>query len=363
MNYSSIELFAGCGGMALGLKYAGIKNELLVEINKDAVETMKLNKPKWNIVKSDIKKIDFTLYRDQIDILTGGFPCQPFSIIGQRKGLEDTKGTLFYELARAIKESNSKIFLAENVQNLVYHDNGRTLEVILNTFNELNYRIAYKVLDAVDYDVPQYRKRIFIIGVRKDLGLNNIYFPVNKHKKKITLGEAIIDNPIDEKEENIGFEYSDRLKHIMQYIPNNGGKYDNLPIEIRKQIKATKSTNYLERKSLHAYHKLNSHKPSTTLTCKPSSNYSFKGHPYKLRYLNIREYARLQTFPDAYKFVGSISSQYRQIGNAVAVNMARFLGYALIKTLEQNNNKTFEFEKDCNFVCVDSYQQQLSLFD
>lgn len=113
----SIELFAGCGGLALGLENAGIKHELLVEIDKDCVKTIQKNRPTWNIVCDDVHNIDFTQYKD-IDIVTGGFPCQAFSYAGKRLGFEDTRGTLFFEFARCVKETQPKICVAENVQGL-----------------------------------------------------------------------------------------------------------------------------------------------------------------------------------------------------------------------------------------------------
>jgi DNA (cytosine-5)-methyltransferase 1 len=121
-KYRSIELFAGAGGLALGLEQAGIEHLMLNEIDKFAVQTLKKNRPNWNVEHKDIKDIDFTGYKDKIDLLTGGFPCQAFSYAGKKLGFEDTRGTLFFEFARALKETNAPVFLAENVRGLLSHE-------------------------------------------------------------------------------------------------------------------------------------------------------------------------------------------------------------------------------------------------
>ena len=125
-----IELFAGAGGMAIGLEKAGFETKMLVEIDKNCVETLKINRPKWNIVHEDIQKINFKGMK--ADVVTGGFPCQAFSHAGNKLGFDDTRGTLFYEFARAVKEIKPQIFLAENVEAIIRNDNGRTLDTILN---------------------------------------------------------------------------------------------------------------------------------------------------------------------------------------------------------------------------------------
>jgi len=130
--YKSIELFAGAGGLALGLEKAGIEHILLNEIDKYAVQTLKRNRPHWKIEHSDVSKIDFTPYKNKIDLLTGGFPCQAFSYAGKKLGFEDTRGTLFFEFARALKETNAPVFLAENVKGLLSHEKGKTLEIMIN---------------------------------------------------------------------------------------------------------------------------------------------------------------------------------------------------------------------------------------
>ena len=163
-TYKIIELFAGAGGLALGLEKAGFKSVLLNEINKDASQTLKSNRKDWNVENCDIKDLDFTPYKNKIDVLTGGVPCQAFSYAGKKLGFEDTRGTLFYEFARAVKETNPKVILAENVIGLVSHESGKTLQTIKEVIDEIGYELVEpEVLKAIFYRVPQKRERIFLV--------------------------------------------------------------------------------------------------------------------------------------------------------------------------------------------------------
>ncbi len=169
-KFTSIELFAGAGGLALGLEQAGFETVLLNERDKYACNTLRQNRPKWNVLERDICEIDFTPYRNKVDFLSGGFPCQSFSYAGKGEGFNDIRGTMFFQFARAISEVRPKVILGENVRGLVTHDGGRTLDTIKKTLRELGYKlIEPRILNAVKYRVPQKRERIFIVGIREDL--------------------------------------------------------------------------------------------------------------------------------------------------------------------------------------------------
>lgn len=144
-DVTAIELFAGAGGLALGLEKAGIKTVEHVEFDKACCETLRTNRPNWNVICDDIHNVDFTQFRDKVDIVTGGFPCQAFSFAGKKLGFEDTRGTLFHEFARCVKEVNPKIFMAENVRGLVSHDKGRTLATIINVLKALVWKPASSI--------------------------------------------------------------------------------------------------------------------------------------------------------------------------------------------------------------------------
>ena len=167
-KYTSIELFAGAGGIELGFEKAGIEGISFVEIDKDATETLRLNRPNWNVIEDDIRNVDFSEYKGKVDIVSGGAPCQSFSYAGKRLGFGDTRGTLFSEFARCVKETEPKIFLFENVKGMLNHDKGRTFNTIIYEFKSLGYKVVYKVLNAAYYGVGQKRERLIIIGIRND---------------------------------------------------------------------------------------------------------------------------------------------------------------------------------------------------
>lgn len=323
-TFKVVELFAGCGGLALGLENAGITAELLVEIDKKAAETLKTNRPKWNVIADDIKNVDFSTV--QADIVTGGFPCQAFSFAGKRLGFEDTRGTLFFEFARAIKEINPKIILGENVKGLEKHDNGRTLRTMMEILDEIGYKAHFKVLRAQYLDVPQKRERLVIIGVRKDLD-SKILFPKEKNYT-VSIGEVLKDVPCSD-----GQIYTAKKRKIMDLIPQ-GGYWKDLPDELQKEYMG--ASYYLGGGKTGMARRLSANEPSLTLTCNPAQKQTERCHPFETRPLQVREYARIQSFPDDWIFSGSVASQYKQIGNAVPVNMGYHIGRAIIAMLTKD---------------------------
>lgn len=322
-KYSVIELFAGTGGTALGLENAGLNHKLLVEIDKNCIATLKKNRPGWNVKMEDIAKVDFNGM--EADIVQGGFPCQAFSYAGKKNGFEDTRGTLFFEFARCIREVKPKIAMGENVKGLLKHDNGRTLQTMVNVLKELGYRVAYKVVRSQYLDVPQKRERLIILAIRRDLDLPFI-FPKEKDYT-ISLKEALMGCP-----PSPGQEYSPRKKEIMSKIPA-GGYWRDLPIDLQKEY--MKASFYMGGGKTGMARRLSWDEPSLTLTCNPAQKQTERCHPTETRPLNVREYARIQTFPDTWKLVGSTSSQYKQIGNAVPVNLGYHVGACLIAMLEK----------------------------
>ena len=320
MKPKVIELFAGAGGLALGLEQAGFDHTILIENNKDAVNTLKTNRPDWDIIDDTITNVDFKNY--SVDLVTGGFPCQPFSTMGKELGFNDTRGTLFFEFARTVKEVKPKMFIAENVPGLLQNDKGKTIRTIVKVLQELNYKVRYKILNAVNYNVPQIRRRVFIVGMQDNLHFD---WPEPFHKK-ITLREALKDIPKSE-----GFKYTEWKKEILKLVPA-GGNWRSLPTSQQKRYLGAM---YGKRNKASAYtaHRLSWEKIPQTLTCNPLQKMNDKIHPDETRPLSIREYARIQSFPDSWIFTGSISSQYKQIGNAVPVNLAAAVGKAAHKTL------------------------------
>lgn len=328
--FTVVELFAGAGGTALGLQNAGLQHSLLLDYEKDASATLRLNFPKATILHEDIRNVSFKGI--QADIVEGGFPCQAFSTAGKKMGFEDTRGTLFHELARSIKEIRPKIFMGENVKGLLNHDDGKTLKIILNTFKKLGYRVAYKILRAQYLDVPQKRERIVILGVRKDLDLP-ILFPKEKNYT-VSLYEALAHCP-----PSAGQQYPQRKKEILALVPP-GGYWRDLPVSLQKEY--MQSCFYMTGGKTGMARRLSWDEPSLTLTCAPAQKQTERCHPEETRPLTIREYARIQTFPDSWEFHGSMASQYKQIGNAVPVNMGYHLGRCMIAMLQSKPDASME---------------------
>ena len=334
-DYKLIELFAGCGGLALGMEQAGLKGVLYSEIDKSACETLKYNRPDWNVVHGDVADLDFTEFEGQIDVLTGGFPCQAFSYAGKSLGFEDTRGTLFFEMARAIKESKPKLFVAENVRALSTHDNGNTLKTILKIIDDLGYEvIPPRLMKAVFYKVPQKRERFIIVGVRKDLvGKAEFKFPA-PYKRIMTLRDAfyageLYDTEVPESEFQ---KYPKRKAEIMEYVPP-GGYWRNLPDELQREY--MKGSYFLGGGKTGMARRLSLDEPSLTLTTAPAQKQTERCHPLQTRPLSVREYARIQTFADDWTFMGTTTSKYKQIGNAVPVNMAAAIGRSVVRYLNE----------------------------
>lgn len=323
-NYKVLDLFSGAGGTSLGFHNAGLNHVALVEIDKDACSTLRKNMPDWNVIEDDISKVSFKGM--EADIIEGGFPCQAFSYAGKKLGFEDTRGTLFFEFARAINEVQPKIAIGENVKGLLRHDNGRTLQAMLNTLDEIGYKVEYKVLRSQYLDVPQKRERLIIIAVRKDLKMP-IIFPKEKNYI-ISLKEALHKVP-----QSKGYKYPDGKKKILDLIPP-GGYWKDLPEKIQKEYMGASFYHTGGRTGMAR--RLAWEEPSLTLTTSPAQKQTERCHPDETRPLTIREYARIQTFPDEWEFVGSIASQYKQIGNAVPVNLGYHIGKALKNMLDGN---------------------------
>lgn len=333
--YNSIELFAGAGGMALGMEKAGFHHVLLNEIDPYACETLKKNRPKWNVVGIDVNQVDFTPWRGKVDFISGGFPCQAFSYAGKGAGFEDTRGTLFFQLARAVKEIQPKVFMGENVKGLAMHDGGHTLEVIKNTIKELGYTlIEPQVLKAINYMVPQKRERLILIAVRNDYADKVSFEWPSPYYRVMTLRDAFFKGelyPVDVPSSPYQ-KYPEKKQKVMEMVPQ-GGDWRDLPVEVQKEYMG--GSFYLGGGKTGMARRLSLDEPSLTLTCAPAQKQTERCHPTETRPLTVREYARIQTFPDDWQFCGTLSSQYKQIGNAVPVNLAWAVGRAIIRLLNQ----------------------------
>lgn len=333
-NFRTIELFAGAGGLALGLEQAGILNIGLVEIDKDAAGTLKHNRPNWNVINDDIEIVakkdlekEFNVLKYELDLISGGAPCQSFSYAGKRLGLEDIRGTMFYHYATFLKKLQPKMFLFENVRGLKTHDKGRTFNTINSIFEEQGYIVETNLLNAWDYGVAQKRERIIMIGIRMDLYSKVSFNFPKKHVYKPVLRDVLKDVPKSD-----GAKYSQKKREIFKLVPA-GGYWRDIDEEIAKEY--MQKCWYMEGGRTGILRRLSFDEPSLTVLTSPQMKQTERCHPLENRPFTIRENARIQSFPDDWKFIGGIGSRYRQIGNAVPCNLAKEIGIEIIKTLKE----------------------------
>lgn len=347
-DYTSVELFAGAGGLALGMHLAGFRHVLLNEMDAMACQTLRRNHPEWNVLEGDIHNIDFTPLRGRVDFLSGGFPCQAFSYAGKKGGLNDTRGTLFFELARAVKEIQPKVFMGENVKGLLSHDDGKTLQVIRNAIAELGYTLVEpQVLKAIMYQVPQKRERLILVAIRNDIARTVQFKWPEPYRRVMTLRDAffsgeLFDNDVPESD---GQSYPAKKARVMAMVPE-GGDWRDLPVEEQKDYMG--GSFYLGGGKTGMARRLSMDEPSLTLTCAPAQKQTERCHPTETRPLTVREYARIQTFPDYWQFEGNLADQYKQIGNAVPVNLAFAIGRSLIRLfneIDAQNPEDSQFEE------------------
>ena len=335
-RFTTIELFAGAGGLALGIEKAGFDTLGLIEFNKDAADTLRCNRPNWRVIHDDVANIScqnleeyFNIQKGELDLLSGGAPCQAFSYAGKRLGLDDARGTLFYHYALFLEKLQPKMFLFENVRGLLTHDKGRTYKAMLDIFEQAGYTIREsqkKVLNAWDYGAPQKRERLITIGIRNDLAAQILFaFPI-PHKYKPVLKDILLDCPKSE-----GTAYSEYKRKIFELVPP-GGYWRDIPAEIAKEY--MKSCWHMEGGRTGILRRLSLEEPSLAVLTSPSQKQTDRCHPLEPRPFTVRENARCQTFPDHWVFCGSVGQQYKQVGNAVPVNLAYEIGVQIKKALE-----------------------------
>lgn len=295
-----IDLFCGIGGFRVAFEEACEENNIESEcvfssdIDKYAQDSYEANfgeRPSGDITQIDEKDIP------DHDILFGGFPCQPFSIIGQMKGLNDTRGTLFFDIARILKEKKPKAFILENVKQLVGHDGGKTLKVIIQSLKDLGYHVQYSVLNALDFGLPQKRERVVIIGHKEP-----IMFTFPNPEKPYKALTDILEKKVDEK------------YYASEHIRN-------------KRIEKHKSSYYPSIWHENKSGNICSYPYSCALRAGASHNYLLVNGE---RRLTPREMFRLQGFPDWYKIVVSDAQAKKQAGNAVPVNMIKAVAQKLL---------------------------------
>lgn len=356
-KYRSIELFAGAGGLALGLEMAGFEHIGLIEFDKSAAGTLKTNRPEWNVLCEDIEVVacrdlekEFGIKKYELELLSGGAPCQSFSYAGKRLGLEDTRGTMFYHYATFLNKLQPKIFLFENVKGLLTHDKGKTFKTIFDIFEDQGYKVSYSVLNALDYGVAQKRERLIVIGIRNDL-VDKVKFEFpKKHKERLVLRDILKDVPKSECA-----KYSKEKEEIFKLVPPGGYWKDIDPNIAQKYMKSCwfmggGRTGILRRLSLD--------EPSLTVLTTPQMKQTERCHPIEIRPFSVRENARIQSFPDEWEFIGTTASKYKQIGNAVPCNLAKEIGIKIKEALGEKNMINKDYKLD--FISQEDFEKHVT---
>lgn len=333
-TYNSVELFAGAGGLALGLEKSGFHEQALVEIDKYAAETLRRNRPHWNVLEQDVISIANSGIKNylpagmDIDFVSGGYPCQAFSYAGHKLGLEDVRGTMFYYFAQIVDELKPKVFLAENVKGLVTHDNGNTMQAMIGIYEDLGYKVTNHIIKAIDYRVAQKRERVIIVGIRNDINLG--YRLPKPYVPRLVLRDVLKDVP-----KSLGEKYPEKKRKVLEMVPP-GGYWRDLPDETAREYMG--KSYYSGGGRTGMARRISWDEPCLTLTCSPAQKQTERCHPDETRPFTVREYARIQSFPDDWEFTGSIGQQYKQIGNAVPVKLAKAIGLSIIDVLNKAEN-------------------------
>lgn len=341
---NSVSLFSGGGGLDLGLSWAGFKSKVVCEIETPLCETLKRNFPDSYIINDDItqvSKMDILKgfkKSEGVDLVAGGSPCQSFSILGQRGSLEDPRGQLVFEYIRIVKELQPKAFLFENVPGLLTVNGGRDWAELLQFFkNETEYQIFYKVLNSADYGVPQQRKRVIVLGFRRDILIEDgsDVFPTITHQQfDLELSQKLLV----EEDSSTSYESWIPSKYALENLDNASNH--------RKRVHGERvRVRYLQvpqgaRDSVDRTDRIHPEKPSGTVLVgsKAGGGRPFI-HPYEPRHITIREAARLQSFPDNFEFLGPETWQYRAVGNAVPPLMAKAVGKSIARILINSQSK------------------------
>lgn len=379
---NAIDLFCGCGGMTLGFKWAGFKSVIASDIDINCGKTINRNFPDTTFLLGDISELgrvtfDKILKDQHIDVITGGPPCQGFSLANKNRNKieDDPRNKLFYDYVKVIRWYNPKAFVMENVKGLLSMQGGNVIKTIVNEFEnagDYGYNVEYKILKASDYGVPQNRERVILIGIRKDLGLFP-EFPDKNESTKITVDEAISDLPvINAGEGSEGQSYLTKALNPYQKLMRLNSKkvYNHIAMnhtqrlidrfkaiqpgknlldvwETHGAVKRGDPTLKSEIKFSQNNLRLFGNKPAPTVAASFQSNFI---HPYLDRNFTAREGARFQSFPDDFIFEGMRTkmsweiglSQYQQIGNAVPPLMAKAVADKIKEILKNGNSSSYK---------------------
>lgn len=326
-----ISLFSGCGGLDLGFERAGFDITIANEYDSTIWETFKINHPKTMLIQGDIRTVDEGKFPSNIDGIIGGPPCQSWSEAGSLKGINDSRGRLFYDYIRILRKVKPKFFLAENVSGMLANRHSEAVKNIINLFEDSGYNVTVTLVNAKDYGVAEERKRVFYIGFRKNLGINFV-FPkgsTEDDNKKITLRDIIWDL------KDTAIPALPKNKKNPDAINNNEyyvGSYSTIFMS-RNRVKSWDEQAFTVQASGRQC-QLHPQAPKMKFISQNKREFA-KGYEHLYRRMTVREIARIQGFPDDFKFIYTdVDNAYKMIGNAVPVNLAYEIALEIKKVLE-----------------------------
>jgi len=349
-----IDLFAGVGGLSLGFKMVGFDIVLANEFDESIAKSYKYNHPETEVIVEDITKIShkdvFTKFKEKIEVVIGGPPCQGFSQKGQRKSINDDRNYLFKQFVEVVKYVQPKYFVMENVPNLLTTEGGYFKEEIITLFESLGYKLSTGILNAADFGVPQNRRRAIIIG---KLGLTAVPEP-EKLNNKVTIWDAISDLSYLESGEGLECDtyklsaesdYQKQMREGSDKLFNHKAtKHSDLALERLKMIPPNSGREVLPKehltKSIYSgtWSRMIKDDQSVTITTRFDTPSSGKfTHPYLHRAITVREAARIQSFPDNFRFLGTKGSQMKQVGNAVPPLLAKEIALTIMNDIMEDD--------------------------
>lgn len=332
MKPTVISLFSGCGGLDLGFELAGFDVPVANEYDSTIWATFEANHPNTKLIRGDIRNIDAKDFPSDVDGIIGGPPCQSWSEAGSLRGIEDARGQLFYDYIRILREVKPKFFLAENVSGMLANRHSQAVQNIIEMFNETGYNTTLTLVNAKDYGVAEERKRVFYIGFRKDLEVD-FKFPEGSTKddsKKLTLRDIIWDL------KDTAVPAADKNHHNPEAINNNEyftGAFSPIFMS-RNRVKGWDEQGFTVQASGRQC-QLHPQAPKMEKVDKNDCRF-VQGQEHLYRRMTVREVARVQGFPDTFKFIyDNVNDGYKMIGNAVPVNLAYEIALAIKQTLNQ----------------------------
>jgi len=342
-GYTHVSLFAGVGGLDLGFRAAGFRTIWANDIDPDACETFRENLGDI-IQEGDIRTIGFPKLEEPLDVLSAGFPCQPFSNAGSRRGVKDSRGDLFNFALDAVKALKPKVVLFENVRGLLSIKIGKKLliEEILRQLHNEGYDCQLKLVDASNHRVAQRRMRLLVIGVQRDADLGPFRYPQEKPKVGLTIGETILDVLSYLPNQNELMQLNPQAVKLGTYVPE-GGSWKDIPYDVLPERLQHIHRNMAKYRWPKFYARFHRDDIAGTITAAFKPENAGVWHPTESRVFSVREVARIQSFPDWFVFGGrNVKSKYQQIGNAVPPRLAYEVAMEIVNVLEGHKPRTLD---------------------